>query len=35
MNLRVKSAFLLICLEGNLVGWPQELPSMAVDVNTV
>jgi hypothetical protein len=35
MNLRVKSAFLLICLKGTLGGWPQELPSMAVDVNTL
>jgi len=35
MNLRVKSAFLLICLEGSLVGWPQETPATAVDVDTV
>jgi hypothetical protein len=35
MNLRVKSVFLLLCLEGTLVGWSQELPAMATDVNTV
>ena len=35
MNLRVKSVFLLLCLEGSLVGWSQELPAMATDVHTV
>ena len=35
MDLPVKSAFLLICLQSSLVGWPQEKPSTTIDGNTV